>query len=544
MTAAPSWTIGTAPDCDIQVDSSTVSGRHCRLTQRGDSYLLEDLQSTNGTFLRDEPITGPRMVRRGEPVMLGQDTPLPWPVVPVSISVGRSPDNDVVIPYDAVSSHHACVQRDANGITLVDLDSTNGTAINDPEKKISRAPLKASDFVFLGTHRVAAADLVAALPATALHATTVPQQRRPDELSPAAVPEDAPALGWPASFSSGRSWLVGLVISLAIVAVFFAGSLLLRSGQPEAGATAETSDPQANSRSPREEPAELGQPKQTPTVTENQTPPASESANAKSVASNDQSVNAGAKSTTSRPAPRDPWDQVRDDMRAAVFLLAVEDTTSHRTWPVGSACAIREKTLLTSGNRVRELAAAKQRGWTTWAINEPSGVKVQVDAIRVHVGYRDSAGEPQQQIFFDLGLVSVPTTVSTLVPLASPAEMKSLEPGLPLGCVGVEYEVEPLYRFQSNEPDLNRATLLDVAPLGVPPAPSLLIFRADLPTKQYGAAVVNEQGKLCGVFAEFAETDNESEIKMHYAPMVDSEVIDSSDLWVEPVVPNEPGVDP
>ena len=211
MTTETSWIVGSSPDCDIRVDGPTVSGRHCRLTQRGESYLLEDLQSTNGTFVGDERISGPRLVRRGDPVTLGQDISLPWPRVPISISVGRSPDNDVVIPFDAVSAHHVRVERDAKGVFLVDLGSTNGTAINDPSNKIIRAPLKPNDFIFLGTHRIAAAELLAALGDSVRDATTMPEKPRPDELDrepgsavSAVPPSDSSAAQWPAAFRSGR----------------------------------------------------------------------------------------------------------------------------------------------------------------------------------------------------------------------------------------------------------------------------------------------------------------------------------------------------
>ena len=131
------WTIGSLPDCDIRVDSPTVSGRHCRLTPAGQTFVLEDLASTNGTFVAGERIDSPREVRRGEAITLGQNTPMPWPNL-CSITVGRLPDNDVVVPLDMVSGHHARLEREGNRVFLVDLESRNGTSLNDPLKKITR----------------------------------------------------------------------------------------------------------------------------------------------------------------------------------------------------------------------------------------------------------------------------------------------------------------------------------------------------------------------------------------------------------------------
>ena len=189
--ATRSWVVGNAADCDIRVDSRTVSGKHCRLTERGETFLLEDLQSTNGTFVAGERITGPRIVRRGDPVMLGRNTPLPWPKAIVAITIGRRADNDVVIPLDAVSGEHARLEREGSRVFLVDLGSTNGTALNDPANKIKRAVLKPTDAVFLGTHRVSAADLLAALPATP-HDATMLERASGHQSSTRAHPLRAP----------------------------------------------------------------------------------------------------------------------------------------------------------------------------------------------------------------------------------------------------------------------------------------------------------------------------------------------------------------
>ena len=85
-----------------------------------------------------ERITSPRTIRRGDLVTLGHETPLPWPSTAASITIGRLPDNDVVIPLDMVSGHHARLERDGSGVFLVDLGSSNGTSLNDALNKIQR----------------------------------------------------------------------------------------------------------------------------------------------------------------------------------------------------------------------------------------------------------------------------------------------------------------------------------------------------------------------------------------------------------------------
>ena len=52
-------TIGRAPRADFVVDAPLVSRLHCRLTLQDDGVLVEDLESTNGTFVNG------RRVRKG-----------------------------------------------------------------------------------------------------------------------------------------------------------------------------------------------------------------------------------------------------------------------------------------------------------------------------------------------------------------------------------------------------------------------------------------------------------------------------------------------
>lgn len=48
--------MGRQPDCDLQVDSGQVSRMHAQIIIRGDTFLLEDLKSGNGTFLNGKPL--------------------------------------------------------------------------------------------------------------------------------------------------------------------------------------------------------------------------------------------------------------------------------------------------------------------------------------------------------------------------------------------------------------------------------------------------------------------------------------------------------
>jgi predicted component of type VI protein secretion system len=49
--------IGRALGCQMWLDDGRLSRRHCRVHPEGDHWVLEDLGSTNGTFVREQPVT-------------------------------------------------------------------------------------------------------------------------------------------------------------------------------------------------------------------------------------------------------------------------------------------------------------------------------------------------------------------------------------------------------------------------------------------------------------------------------------------------------
>jgi pSer/pThr/pTyr-binding forkhead associated (FHA) protein len=64
-------TIGRSSDCDIVLDSWTVSRHHARIRHEGDLWLLEDLSSTNGTGLNGNPVIAPVALHEGDVITFG-----------------------------------------------------------------------------------------------------------------------------------------------------------------------------------------------------------------------------------------------------------------------------------------------------------------------------------------------------------------------------------------------------------------------------------------------------------------------------------------
>ena len=68
-------TVGRAGGCAILLDADTfVSQLHARVFRRDGGIFVEDLGSTNGTFLNGRKVTSPVTVRKGDRVQFGRTT--------------------------------------------------------------------------------------------------------------------------------------------------------------------------------------------------------------------------------------------------------------------------------------------------------------------------------------------------------------------------------------------------------------------------------------------------------------------------------------
>ena len=86
--------------------------------------------------LRLRVLGGPQ---RGQDVLVG----------PPSATVGRAPDNDVVLLADDISRYHARVELGRGGARVVDLGSTNGTTLNG--RPVTSAPVGPGDELGFGS---------------------------------------------------------------------------------------------------------------------------------------------------------------------------------------------------------------------------------------------------------------------------------------------------------------------------------------------------------------------------------------------------------
>ena len=63
--------IGRAAGCQITLDDTYASQIHARVFLRDNQWLVEDLGSTNGTWLNRQKVSGPMVLQRGDRLQIG-----------------------------------------------------------------------------------------------------------------------------------------------------------------------------------------------------------------------------------------------------------------------------------------------------------------------------------------------------------------------------------------------------------------------------------------------------------------------------------------
>jgi hypothetical protein len=63
--------IGRSPECDLSISDTYLSSRHARVANDGGDLSIEDLGSTNGTYVNQELVAGRVQLERGDIVQVG-----------------------------------------------------------------------------------------------------------------------------------------------------------------------------------------------------------------------------------------------------------------------------------------------------------------------------------------------------------------------------------------------------------------------------------------------------------------------------------------
>jgi predicted component of type VI protein secretion system len=76
-------TIGRESSNALAINDAEISRKHSRLTFQGGKYVLEDLGSTNGTFVNGQRLAGPVVLKPGDVVSLGEHIVLMYDAINV-----------------------------------------------------------------------------------------------------------------------------------------------------------------------------------------------------------------------------------------------------------------------------------------------------------------------------------------------------------------------------------------------------------------------------------------------------------------------------
>lgn len=199
--------IGRGSDCQVKIDSKLISRHHARLTVRGSQMWIADLGSKNGVRRggqllapnQNYPInpgenfqineiafqisggktttgsfaTMPDMAVSGAPVF-GETNTMVWADAgagkgmgmevaverrPLNlmgherITVGRAPDNQIVLNHPMVSRYHAVIERMGTRSRILDLHSANGIFINGKPVD-EQAWLQVGDTIKIGPYQI------------------------------------------------------------------------------------------------------------------------------------------------------------------------------------------------------------------------------------------------------------------------------------------------------------------------------------------------------------------------------------------------------
>lgn len=166
--------IGRSKRCALRLDSADISGEHARMGFESGKFWIEDLGSTNGTFISGQQVSGRQQLAPGSVVVLGREISLTgvvsedqlreltsvsyvdqkvsfkediYPILiskselvrparfvlrpGTTVNIGREPSSDIWLGAPHISRKHCSIQVSKTGIvTLSDL-STNGIALED-----------------------------------------------------------------------------------------------------------------------------------------------------------------------------------------------------------------------------------------------------------------------------------------------------------------------------------------------------------------------------------------------------------------------------
>jgi ABC-type multidrug transport system ATPase subunit len=166
--------LGRAESNDIIIASPIVSGQHALLIKSDQGYKMKVLpKAANPVFHKGNPVQEEIWLHDGDLLRIGSQDPgvmvtliYQWPGEAAwqgemrqftfgeknQLQIGRDPSNDVVLDAPLVSRFHAAIERVGQRYRVRDLNSTNGTYVND-QRIETETWLKPEDAIRIGSYR-------------------------------------------------------------------------------------------------------------------------------------------------------------------------------------------------------------------------------------------------------------------------------------------------------------------------------------------------------------------------------------------------------
>ena len=223
-----------------------------------------------------------------------------------------------------------------------------------------------------------------------------------------------------------------------------------------------------------------------------------------------------------------------------VFLITTEKANHY--WPHATCVAVGKDTLLTTAFDAMDLVKMRDKEsykiWVTRPANDSSSdsvefrLKFDVQDIRVLEPYARLPEEPDstERLFVNIGLLTVRGTLPKYATLASPSESGAIKAGLRVHCFGFAQDHTMMTSDDVFEPQMTNASVrfIESARQKLPGDPKLLLVHGEIPENSYGNPVVNDEGKVLGLYSD--AVPKEKHLKdYHYITMVTPEQVD---LWL------------
>jgi len=135
-------TIGRSPECDYVIDDLEVSRQHTSIGREGDSFFVEDLNSTNGTFLNGKRLRKKKILTNGDLITIGEQHVLEFEMTEAIEGSAKEPQTPSNAPVESTEpAEQEPVIQDMQELVEEPSDTGWKKAEQKPQKK-GKKPIK------------------------------------------------------------------------------------------------------------------------------------------------------------------------------------------------------------------------------------------------------------------------------------------------------------------------------------------------------------------------------------------------------------------